>query len=509
MENNNVFALLVSIGNYELLKLTNLPTYYADLQLIGTAILNGLNVPNENIRAIIGSDNNGLVSVISMLKALAEFAALLKKDDTFIFYFSGHGANGQICFSDGAIYQQELIDLIDAMPIKCKVAIFDCCESGGFSSKFTAPVKSDDNLSEIVGHGIEVLAASAGDEFARLGPGGTHSLFTEALSIAMQSPSTLRNGYRDLSDVCDYTRQIIDAWNKKNKNKQQSPVFKSSIIGNVYFKVKEIEKYEPRSVAYKTEKYTITTVKPLHTVSEKRFSVFVMTEKKESAAVLSEYTKEIVAKVRFEDVYSSRNSEQRFYGRPAQVVWCYFGCDDNDIANHNFYAHSVWATDAVRGKYYKSSSSSEEVAGIEICWNNSYAMLRSMMQKPVLKDEYVRKNKELLTEIINLAEQFNLDLERLFNKEGTISVLLSQYSQWISTIQRKYMILSDMDIPPVEIKEWSDEILNLAGDLLDISLVLGNAQKNNILDEREIWLVKNALSKYYSSLEKIKDMQPS
>ena len=54
MKNNNIYALLISAGDYEDLGLKNLPTYRGDPVLFGTALTLGLKVPQDHIRIITG-----------------------------------------------------------------------------------------------------------------------------------------------------------------------------------------------------------------------------------------------------------------------------------------------------------------------------------------------------------------------------------------------------------------------------------------------------------------------
>ena len=54
MKNSNVYALLISVGDYEAIGLKNLPTYKGDPVLLGTSLTLGLNVPQDQIRIISG-----------------------------------------------------------------------------------------------------------------------------------------------------------------------------------------------------------------------------------------------------------------------------------------------------------------------------------------------------------------------------------------------------------------------------------------------------------------------
>ena len=61
MKNSNVYALLISVGDYEAIGLKNLPTYKGDPVLLGTSLTLGLNVPQDQIRIISGDERPGFV----------------------------------------------------------------------------------------------------------------------------------------------------------------------------------------------------------------------------------------------------------------------------------------------------------------------------------------------------------------------------------------------------------------------------------------------------------------
>lgn len=87
MKNSNIYALLVSVGDYERLGLANLPTYKGDPLLFGTSLMLGLQIPQDNIRMLVGDEKPGYVRAAAMARAIAEMQAQLGSEDTFILYF--------------------------------------------------------------------------------------------------------------------------------------------------------------------------------------------------------------------------------------------------------------------------------------------------------------------------------------------------------------------------------------------------------------------------------------
>ncbi len=321
MENQNLYALLVGVGNYAELNITNLPAYRMDLALIGTAITEGLKACPENIRIMAGDNNDGIVRTTDFARAFKGFSALLKTDDTFILYFSGHGLEKRLLFSDGAVDLQSIIDLTQRLPAKNKVVILDCCYAGDFRVQGPMQLEALDSLENFAGRGIAILASNSANEPARLGPFGRHSMFTGALSTAIlgeevleftmsetpasavekqelpkmsasasknqenrevsasvQKPQDSRHsaftpafrhkrtraGMLDLNDIVSETRRLIAVWNRLNPGKEQTPIFRASLGGSIFFPVEEYHPYRPMRYGRESKRYIIAKVAPNH-----------------------------------------------------------------------------------------------------------------------------------------------------------------------------------------------------------------------------------------------------
>lgn len=504
MKNRNIFALLVAVGDYSNMGIPNLPTYKMDLSLIGVALMTGLNVPRDNIRIMSGHENNGFITLRNFAQAIAEFEMLLTAEDIFVLYFSGHGKNHTLTFSDGDVELQSILDHLGKLLTKNTIAIVDACYSGNFDSTKKQIMVSDIPITESIGHGMQVLAATSSNSIARLGPGGNHSVFTGALSVALMNKSNIKKGNLSLNDIANSARELLDLWNKQNPNKEQYPVFRSNISGTLFFKVEDAAEYKTNNISYQTLDYKVVSIEPLSSLNEKRLCVFVTTEEKSSNEELAVFTEEIVEKNLYADVYST---EQRFRSMPATAIWCYFGCDSEDMTNHIYYAHTIWADDKVKSKYYRGSKHAEVLEGIYIQENSSYKILKEISKPDTDRDTYISQNKEMLTKIVSLAEAFITDIQECLNRSITVNELLSKYSRWTTEVRRGYLELSEMSVAPEDLHDWSDGIVNMAGSVLDISLYLEKCRKAGNIGDREMWLIKHSIEQYYQSLERLKDLE--
>ena len=104
---------------------------------------------------------------------------------------------------------------------------------------------------------------------------------------------------------------------------------------------------------------------------------------------------------------------------------------------------------------------------------------------------------------MNLAEEFIVDLQELANGTVTIEALRARYQDWIAVVREKYILLTETEIAPDDLHDWSEEILTLAGWILDMALLLDQKRQGGVIGERELWLINNAVRLYYESLEKL------
>ena len=174
---------------------SDLSTYRMDLAMLGTAIVSKLKAPNENVRLMAGDDNNGFVSTGVLARAINNFKEMLEEEDTFIFYFSGHGSNKKLIFSDGMVELQSVIDYVEKLPTKNKIVILDCCYSGDFVTSGAREMQFEESVADFAGHGIAVMASSAANEVSRLGPDGCGSVYTGILSAAILMNNSVRRKY--------------------------------------------------------------------------------------------------------------------------------------------------------------------------------------------------------------------------------------------------------------------------------------------------------------------------
>ena len=505
--NNYIYALLIGVGNYVELNIPNLPSYRMDLVLIATALINGLKCNQENIRIMAGEDSNGIVNADDFVREIGRFGKSLSEQDTFLFYFSGHGSAKTLAFSNLQLDQQSVIDYIDKIPCKNKIVFLDCCYSGNFRSLEAKHVDIEKSINEFVGHGIAVYASSSADELSRIAIEGNHSVFTGALATALISKNIVHKGKIELNDIYKETNRLVMAWNRKYPDKKQNPIYRSSIGGTIYFQVADYKEYVSPSYTLHNKIYDVVNTKPLNSSKEKRLCAFVVLHERATDELLIKITKEIANWLKDADVYTSKSSEEKFRNIPVSAIWCYFGNDERDIVNSCHQYYTIWAKPEVRKTYFRVNSNSRIVDDIYIFENSSYALVKKMQENTVPRAEYINRCKDFLKLFIDMAADFLIDLQEVENKLFSYEKLQIKYGNWIQMVKKEFISLSDLDVAPDDLHDWVEEILKMAGSVVDVSILLEGNRETKSITAREEWLISHATKQYYESVERLKELE--
>ena len=499
------YGLLAGVGIYQNEERKPLPGIKTDLLLMRQALTEGLKFDPDNIR-ILGE--NGIVQMHSFARALSEFEGLLGKEDTFVLYFSGHGAQAALCFTDDMVNLQSIVSYIERLPAGRKIVIIDCCFAGSIQVPDIREMTFEEAIAAFAGSGIAVMASSAQDERSWLSETGDASLYTRIVSAAVCSRRNIHEGRLTLSDVNEEVRCLMQLWNEANPDRQQHPIFRENYIGEIAFRVEEYHPYVTQKITAETETYYLHSVKPLSTGSLKRFAAFVIL-KKDDDTLLPEITREIVSQFGNSDVYASACSEQRFKGRSADAIWCYFGHDTEDIERSNHFAYTIWAGSGVLQKqYYRENRNAEVVDGIYIFWNTSYGLVKDIQKTDTPQERILAEYEELAGRLMTKAEGFIRDFEEVENGSFSLEEMKVRYNRWIREVKEAYFKLTDTDPAPVERIRWAEAILDLAGWVTDMALLLERREAGTPAGvQGETWMIRHAVSRYRRSLEELRGIE--
>lgn len=144
---------------------------------------------------------------------------------------------------------------------------------------------------------------------------------------------------------------------------------------------------------------------------------------------------------------------------------------------------------------------------IYIFENGSYKLVKKMQKNTVPRAEYINRCKEFLKLFIDMAADFLIDIQEVENKLFTYDKLQIKYGNWIQRVKKEFISLSDLEVAPDDLHDWVEEILKMAGSVVDVSILLEGNRETKSITEREEWLISHATKQYYESVERLKELE--
>lgn len=504
-----VKALLIAVSDYSKTNsLCDLPFCQNDLTVMKSALEFGIDVKANHIDSL---GKNGTVTKSDFLDTLEYKSYDLTDEDTFIFYFSGHGGkvNNENCllFSDDNYSLQNLINEIDKISAKAKVIFLDCCHSGNFILNKEIEFDINEDIDRFAGTGIAILASCGANETSGFDDAKPISLFTRFLSDALNNKFINRQGKKSLEAVAELVRRYSDVWNSRNHQLIQHPVYRSAIGGTIFFQAENYQPYQVANYYEECEKYIIYTVKPLHSSIAKRYSANVILKYPFTLEEISHIAKEIKNKLINCEIFQNQKAEKNYLGKPANIIWCYFGYDEDDMVDSNYFCHTTWVDDFQdKSWWYRKSKHSTFVNDVFFEIHIRYEAIKSLKNKSIDINDFIKQSRECTLNIITYGEKyigiFREYLNGMLNEEQFINV--SQH--YIAEIDKWYSKEMSLDIPPNDLHDWSLVQMELAGSLHDCALYYNKKFLDKWEADNRKWLMNNSIKRYQTDLERYKSL---
>ncbi|MFO1443262.1 caspase family protein [Bacillus sp. Bva_UNVM-123] len=500
-------ALVIGVSDYSVINQSNLPFCINDIEAVTNALVEGLLVEKSNI---ISLGTNGFVNKSDFLGALDLSMFNLETDDTFIFYFSGHGGNipydHHLLFSDGIIRTQDIIKVFDNIPTKNKIIILDSCMSGNFKVDETARLAMDTKIADFFGKGYVVISSSNATQYSYGHPAKPVSLFTSFLCEALKDKFLIKNGNKSLYDIQKLLFLYLDIWNKNNPNCKQDPIFRANIGGTILFPVETYIPYETKEFYYKTDNFIIYAVEPTHSSIAKRFSVKVILKGPLSFKEISSINYEIVEKVKSVEIYSSKREEFKWGGMNANIIFCYYGKDETDMTNSNYICRTTWIDETQDKKWwYRLSDKSEIIDDIHFNFHSYYTTLKIFQQENTGQEiTLISQTKEIISQLVTLAEKVITIYNEFLNGTKTEQQFIDEMNLLVPLIEKWYFAETELDLPPKEIKEWCSACSGLSATIFDFTLFYNEKAIATRSFDNRIACMNITKERYYEDLEKLK-----
>ena len=255
--------------------------------------------------------------------------------------------------------------------------------------------------------------------------------------------------------------------------------------------------------------YIIYNVAPVHTGLAKRLSAKVILRYESSFEEIADIANEVKNKIKYADVYQNALSESRYRGKPANIIWCYFGYSEDDIIDSNYICHTTWVDNTQDKKWwYRENKNSRVVNNVYLETNPSYEMINQLLHNKVVSRENLIEETHLITEkLVNAAQSF-IKLYREY-RNGVLSEneLIDAVEPLNREITCLFLEQSDLPYPPKELHEWANAYTQLAGTIQDFSLYYDRKNLNTWTTENRIYLMDSSIKRYETDLEALRTLE--
>lgn len=499
-------AILVGVSEYPTLKAPPLPWCKNDIIQMKHALVHGLKAEEADI---LVCGNDGIVTQSNLVSSITTFIKTASKDDILFFYFSGHGSKNGFALSDGLIDLQSLIDLIDKIQISCKIVILDSCHSGTAQLGTIPQMDAAESIELFAGHGYAVMASCGADQISGFDKDRQMSLYTRFVCDALTAPYLVQKGRKSLESINQAVFRFAEIHNcQATDNRKQSPIYRSSICGTIFFDVAEYNPYKAKEIYEETDDYIIYSVKPAKNYQAKQLKVDVLLRFESTFAHVAEYSQEICQKVLYADVYADASCEKRYAGQPSNIITCHFGYDETDMVSGSYVCHTVWVDDTQnKDVWYRSSKNTEWINNVFVYKNSSYNALKLLHKNSMTEDDLIRSTKEYTANIINASEKVIKQFREYLNGVITEQQLIDGLPTLNTEIRKWFIKQSDLPIPPGRLGKWAKANEALACAAVDFSLYYDKQNVSKWSCDNRKQLMLSAVHKYECALEELKGIQ--
>jgi hypothetical protein len=474
---------------------------------------NGLKFSPQNIYSLGKHD---IVMVDNLVQDLKEISKKVESEDVFVLYFSGHGySKGDdhyLVFSDSIISTQQIIEYIQLIKAKTKIIFIDSCFSGNFKVSGCSSLKVNETLDEFQSKGIAVFSSSNSNQTSHGHPDKPISVFTNFLCTAMQSNLLKRKGYVTLYEIVKFVSLYLEFWNKANPLKKQNPIFRGNIGGTVHFKVGVYKPYQPKTIYEEYNDYIIYNIEPYHHALAKRLSVEILLKEPMTLGDICDISKSIIKRVKNVEVHQNKIAERYFTGKPANIIWCYFASDEDDIKHSNFLCHTTWVDDSQDKKhwYMINDKTSFMLNDIHFDIHSFYDTLKKIyLEQSGTTESVLKQIKEILACMVSSAEQIIKHYNAYLNNDFNEDELYKQLESIIPKLDEYYEQSGNIDFPPKEIGEFDQECQNLFATIHNLTLFYNKRYTvKRSVDNRKACM-NMTIKDYYRELHKVRELEES
>lgn len=260
-ERGKKWALIIGIDDYANDNITPLKCAVADAKAIADALIKNAGFGSDDVSLMtsdVNRQSSDYPSSTRVLRRFDDLARQIQPEDTFVFYFSGHGfqkANSSFLATVDAnpgtiddlkrtsIYTEVLKEKMSSIAARKVVFINDACRNdpekarGDSDYKMSADLARDLRLavsrstSQEIASTAVLYSCSPGQRAFEWGERG-HGVFTNYFLEGLQGAAAEADGSVNISGLMDFVQKNVMQWAKDN-NKEQTPLIDMQGAGRI------------------------------------------------------------------------------------------------------------------------------------------------------------------------------------------------------------------------------------------------------------------------------------
>jgi hypothetical protein len=206
------------------------------------------------------------------------------------------------------------------------------------------------------------------------------------------------------------------------------------------------------------------------------------------------------------EIFENEISEKKWKGYPNNIIFAYYGYDENDMINGTYAFRSIWVDSKQDKKHwYRISEKSSVINDIWIEENKGYSFIKKFTIDNTSDDEYlIQMTRSCMIKMIEDAEKFIGIYREYISRTITEEDLIRQTKDLTAEIRKLYLEQTDLPIASKNLHNWSTAYSLLASTIDDFVIAYDPKSKRDSSNRRQ--LMDLTINRYNECLESVKEL---
>lgn len=202
--------------------------------------------------------------------------------------------------------------------------------------------------------------------------------------------------------------------------------------------------------------------------------------------------------LKVKEIYRNEQTESRWRGKRAHVVWLFLFSSREDFADYNPFCRSQWIDDELSSRSSPTRLKGDDaIDNIVIDWSKDYSAKKNLYDNfHVSRDDYLDQASDILASLTHVVLQAIALTKRMEADEMTYDDYLAQMKQIEPEITALDERASNIGVPPPELKPFTEAFRSMVGYAYNITLPFSERGRTT-WQKRNRQLLVNQAIRYY------------